>query len=319
MRARSQCRWPVSLAALALVAALLGACATPAPPSGPPGGAVTVTYTSEGICTGVPFTVTFVQDASTTTVGSGTTDASGDAVVNVTVPASAVPGSASFVVDFGPPIICNASASFTVTAPEATPTLTPTATATTTETPTPTLTFTPTPTPSNTPTPTITPTTTSTPANTPSPTSTNTPTPTATPTSPLATPTTSGTPTPTLTSTATGTPAGPDISVRVEETDARRRQLTEEQRQQRQRTDTSNLDDTRTEGNVVATRCDEDPPAVVIANRDGEVTIRLLYESAVRCRSILPGDYLEVDGEKVTEQLYEAHEVTITRGGQTVR
>jgi hypothetical protein len=109
------------------------------------------------------------------------------------------------------------------------------------------------------------------------------------------------------------------MSERVEQDDQRPRKSTEKQRQQDQRTDKSSLDDTRTEGNVVATRCDADIPTVLIANRDGEVTIRLLGETAARCESVLPGDYLEVDGEKINEQLYEADGLTITRGGRTVR
>jgi len=97
------------------------------------------------------------------------------------------------------------------------------------------------------------------------------------------------------------------------------RRLTEEQKQQRQRTDTSSLDDTRNEGNVLATRCDEDPPLAIIANRDGQVIVQLLYEARKACRSIRAGDYLEASGEKQTEQLFEAHEVTVTRGGERVR
>ncbi len=97
------------------------------------------------------------------------------------------------------------------------------------------------------------------------------------------------------------------------------RRLTEEQNQQRQRTDRSSLDDTRNEGNVLATRCDEDPPLAIIANRDGQVTIQLLYEAKKACRSTRAGDYLEASGEKQTEQLFEAHDVTITRGGERVR
>jgi len=97
------------------------------------------------------------------------------------------------------------------------------------------------------------------------------------------------------------------------------RRLTEEQKQQRQRTDRSSLDDTRNEGNVLATRCDEEPPLAIIANRDGQVTVQLLHEAKKACRSIRVGDYLEATGEKQTEQLFEAHDVTITRGGERVR
>ena len=70
---------------------------------------------------------------------------------------------------------------------------------------------------------------------------------------------------------------------------------------------------------MLATRCDADPPLAIIANRDGQVTIQLLYEAKKACRSTRAGDYLEASGEKQTEQLFEAHDVTITRGGERVR
>ncbi len=97
------------------------------------------------------------------------------------------------------------------------------------------------------------------------------------------------------------------------------RRRSEEQRQQKQRTDRSGLDDTRTEGNVTGVRCDEDPPWVTFANRDGEVKVLLLYETKTQCRAIRVGDYLEASGEKVHEQLFEAHDATVTRGGRRVR
>src|SRR6266511_1808219 len=98
-----------------------------------------------------------------------------------------------------------------------------------------------------------------------------------------------------------------------------RRRLTEEQRQQRLRTDRSSLDDTRAEGNVVAVQCDEGVPVVLIANRDGLQTVQLLYKSRQACASIRVGDYLSGDGEKQHEFLFEAHDVTIERGGSRVR
>jgi hypothetical protein len=89
------------------------------------------------------------------------------------------------------------------------------------------------------------------------------------------------------------------------------RKETEEQRQQRERTNRGGKDDVYTEGNVTATSCDASPPAVTIANRDGPVTVRLLQEAAKACGSIRVGDYLEADGEKVHEQLFEATDVSV--------
>ena len=78
-------------------------------------------------------------------------------------------------------------------------------------------------------------------------------------------------------------------------------------------------DDVATEGNVLEVRCDAEWPSVVIANRDGAVEVRLTKDAVSACRSIQVGDYLEVDGEKQHEQLYDATDVTITRNGDRVR
>lgn len=89
------------------------------------------------------------------------------------------------------------------------------------------------------------------------------------------------------------------------------RPLTPEQRQQRQRTDTSSLDDTHTEGHVLSVSCDSDPRTVTIANMDGHVEVRLLGEARKACSSIKIGNYLEADGEKQHELLFEAYEVNV--------
>lgn len=92
---------------------------------------------------------------------------------------------------------------------------------------------------------------------------------------------------------------------------------TEEERQQRERTNNSSLDDYRTEGNVVEL-CPEDasPACVYIVNRDGKVKVVLIDEAAKSAKSIRVGDYLEADGEKVHEQLFEATDVTIRKGAR---
>jgi hypothetical protein len=87
--------------------------------------------------------------------------------------------------------------------------------------------------------------------------------------------------------------------------------LTDQDRQDRQHTNQSNRDDVYTEGNVVEVHQDERPPYVVIANRDGPVHVTLLCGS--QCPTIHVGDYLELDGEKQSEQAFDATEVTVSR------
>ena len=65
-----------------------------------------------------------------------------------------------------------------------------------------------------------------------------------------------------------------------------------------------------TEGNVTEVHLDASPPYVVLANRDGPVVVRLFRGS--QCPVIRVGDYIEVDGEKQHEQLFDAEQVTVT-------
>jgi hypothetical protein len=94
-----------------------------------------------------------------------------------------------------------------------------------------------------------------------------------------------------------------------------RERETEEERRQRARTNQGNKDGDAVEGDVVETRCDDLWPAVVIANRDGLVEVKLLKEAQKACRSISVGDYLEADGEKQHEQLFYADSVEVKRRG----
>jgi hypothetical protein len=98
----------------------------------------------------------------------------------------------------------------------------------------------------------------------------------------------------------------------------RPRKETENQRREREHTNRAGRDDIATEGNVLETRCDAAWPSVVIANRDGAVEVRLLKEAVAACRSIRVGDYLEADGEKQHELLFDAESIEILRGGKRV-
>ena len=87
-------------------------------------------------------------------------------------------------------------------------------------------------------------------------------------------------------------------------------------------------DESRTEGNVVGVRCvASDPiptlergfivepdmlPYAMIANRDeGAQKILLIRESAKLCKHIHVGDYLEAEGEKQSEVLFYADDVSV--------
>ena len=79
-------------------------------------------------------------------------------------------------------------------------------------------------------------------------------------------------------------------------------------------------DDERTEGDVLEVRCTPSdppgsagatPPYAVIANVDGNQTVRLRQAAAADCQQIHVGDYLEADGEKQHEHLFDADGVKI--------
>jgi hypothetical protein len=93
--------------------------------------------------------------------------------------------------------------------------------------------------------------------------------------------------------------------------DDKPRKETEEQRQQRQRTNRGNRDDVYTGGNVVEVHQDENPPYVVIANRDGHV--KVMMECGSQCPKVNVGHYLEADGVKEHEALFYAESVTIKK------
>ena len=190
------------------------------------------------------------------------------------------------------------------------PTPTPTATATVTETPT------------ATPTVTATATLTTTPSLTPTPPGLPTLEPIGTAVTPTATLAASATVTATPpTVTSTPSPTVPAVSptassARPSENDNQaNRQLTQEQRLQRDRTNRGNLDDIRTEGNVVQVERTPEGLIVTIALRDGLQQVILACGSdGSLCPSVQVGNYVEATGEKVHEGLFLADELTIHRG-----
>jgi hypothetical protein len=84
---------------------------------------------------------------------------------------------------------------------------------------------------------------------------------------------------------------------------------TQEQRQQEQETNRSNRSDVATEGNVVDVERTPTGLTITIGTVDGLVTVHLVCTDT--CPSVLPGHYVQVEGTKVHEQLYDAESVTV--------
>ncbi len=128
-----------------------------------------------------------------------------------------------------------------------------------------------------------------------------------------ATPTVTATATATPTATATATPTPTPVDQFQDDTKVdKERELTDEQRRQLERTNTGSEEDERVEGNVLAVFCERRPPEILIGNRDGQVTLRLVRVAATRCASIQPGGYLTSDdAEKHHEQLYDIFDFSV--------
>jgi hypothetical protein len=126
--------------------------------------------------------------------------------------------------------------------------------------------------------------------------------------------------------TVAGQDSGPKPSV---DDDDKPRKLTEEQRQQKERTNTSNRDDAHTEGNVLAVATSADGRTLLatigLVRRETlivEIRCQPLVIGGVSCPDIRVGDYLEVDGAqggKEEQGHFIADEVTIWRNGRKVR
>ncbi|MGE3272368.1 MAG: hypothetical protein AB7P40_26705 [Chloroflexota bacterium] len=89
--------------------------------------------------------------------------------------------------------------------------------------------------------------------------------------------------------------------------------MIEDQSRHRERTNRKGHDDSFCEGNVVEVPPDADVPYVVIAKCDGLVKVLLIREAAQAKNTIKVGDYLDADGVKEHEYLFEADSVSITK------
>jgi hypothetical protein len=97
----------------------------------------------------------------------------------------------------------------------------------------------------------------------------------------------------------------------------RPRKETEDDRRQREHTNQGNEDDIFAEGNVTEVHRDEQPPYVVIGNRDG--LVRVVLRCGEQCPTVQVGDYLQADGQKEHDALFYADQITIWRNGEKVK
>ena len=106
---------------------------------------------------------------------------------------------------------------------------------------------------------------------------------------------------------------GPEAKPNNDDKTVSNRPPSEEQQRPKDRTNRGSRDDDFVEGNVAEIHPDADNPYVVIGNRDGLVKMLLIHEAAYSAKRIKVGDYLEADGTKEHEFLFEADSVKITR------
>lgn len=60
----------------------------------------------------------------------------------------------------------------------------------------------------------------------------------------------------------------------------------------------------------------KDPPEMIVGSVDGRTVVKVLKTDEIALNGIRVGDYIEADGEKINEQLFEATQLSVSaRGG----
>ena len=70
-------------------------------------------------------------------------------------------------------------------------------------------------------------------------------------------------------------------------------------------------DDFVLNGQVLAIDTHKDPPEMVVGTVDGRATIRVLKTDEIARNGVGVGDYVELTGEKINEQLFEATQISV--------
>lgn len=72
-------------------------------------------------------------------------------------------------------------------------------------------------------------------------------------------------------------------------------------------------EDHEARGQVLEIYPDLVPPELVIANIDGRMTVRVMKADQIKTSGVRLGDHVSVDGEKISEVLFEAYTIDVTR------
>jgi hypothetical protein len=70
--------------------------------------------------------------------------------------------------------------------------------------------------------------------------------------------------------------------------------------------------DHRINGQVLEIDTLKDPPELVIGSVDGRTVVRVLKTDEIAKNGVRVGDYIEADGEKIHEQLFEATQLSVS-------
>lgn len=70
--------------------------------------------------------------------------------------------------------------------------------------------------------------------------------------------------------------------------------------------------DRKLNGQVLEIDTLKDPPELVLGTVDGQTVIRVLKTDEIAINGVRLGDYVEADGEKISEQLFEASQLSVS-------
>ena len=64
-------------------------------------------------------------------------------------------------------------------------------------------------------------------------------------------------------------------------------------------------------GQVLEIDTDKDPPEMIVGTIDGEALVRVLKTDEIALNGVKVGDYVELNGEKLDELLFEATQISV--------
>jgi hypothetical protein len=78
-----------------------------------------------------------------------------------------------------------------------------------------------------------------------------------------------------------------------------------------QKQDDDRGDDFVLNGQVLEVHAEKNPPELIVGTVDGRALVRVLKTDEIARNGVGVGDYIELTGEKINEQLFEATEISV--------